>query len=46
MADQIAVSIENNRLYSKAMEAELDKQEMLIANDLHQKLMIRKLLLT
>lgn len=42
MADQIAVSIENNRLYSQAMDAELDKQEMKIATDLQKKLIIQK----
>ena len=43
MADQIAVSIENNRLYTKAMDAELDKQEMQIATDLQKKLILQKL---
>lgn len=43
MADQLAVSIENKRLYSRAMDAELDKQEIQIATDLQQKLIIQKL---
>ena len=43
MADQIAVSIENNRLYSKAMSAELAEQEMQIAKNLQQKLILKKL---
>ena len=43
MADQVAVSIENNRLYSQAMDAELDKQEMKIATDLQKKLIIQNL---
>jgi serine phosphatase RsbU (regulator of sigma subunit)/anti-sigma regulatory factor (Ser/Thr protein kinase) len=43
IADQIAVSIENGRLYSQAMDAELDKQDMKIATDLQKKLIIQKL---
>lgn len=42
MSDQIAVSIENNRLYSKAMSAELAEQEMQIAKNLQTKLIIKK----
>jgi len=42
MADQVAISIENNRLYSKAMSAELARQEMLIATDLQKKLILKK----
>jgi len=42
MADQIAISIENNRLYKKAMNAELARQEMLIATDLQKKLILKK----
>jgi len=38
MADQLAVSIENNRLYTKAMDAELDKQELQIATNLQKRL--------
>ncbi|MBN1865442.1 MAG: SpoIIE family protein phosphatase [Victivallales bacterium] len=43
MADQIAVSIENNRLYKQAMDAELDKQEIQIATDLQKKIMLRNM---
>ncbi|NOY74802.1 MAG: SpoIIE family protein phosphatase [Kiritimatiellaeota bacterium] len=43
MSDQIAVSIENNRLYSKAMSAELAEREMQIAKNLQQKLILKKL---
>ena len=43
MADQVAVNIENNRLYSKAMSAELAEREMLIAKDLQKKLILKKL---
>ncbi len=43
LADQIAVSIENNRLYSKAMDAELAEKEMEIATNLQKKLILEKL---
>ena len=43
MSDQIAVSIENNRLYSKAMSAELAEQEMQIAKNLQTKLILKKI---
>ena len=43
MADQIAVSIENNRLYSKAMDAELTEQEIQIATNLQKKLIIQEM---
>ena len=42
MADQVAVSIENNTLYTKAMNAELARQEMLLATDLQKKLILKK----
>ena len=40
LADQIAVSIENNRLYSKAMNVELAEKEMEIAMNLQKKLIL------
>ncbi len=43
MADQVAVSIENNRLYKQVMDAELAKQEIQIATDLQKKLMLRNM---
>jgi serine phosphatase RsbU (regulator of sigma subunit)/anti-sigma regulatory factor (Ser/Thr protein kinase) len=43
LADQIAVSIENNRLYSKAMDVELAEKEMEIATNLQQKLILERL---
>jgi len=43
MADQIAVSIENSRLYTKAMDVELAEKEMEIATNLQKKLILEKL---
>jgi sigma-B regulation protein RsbU (phosphoserine phosphatase) len=43
LADQIAVSIENSRLYSKAMDVELAEKEMEIATNLQQKLILERL---
>ncbi len=43
LADQVAVSIENSRLYSKAMDAELAEKEMEIANSLQKQLILKKL---
>ena len=42
MADQIAVSIENNKLYTQAMNAKLARQEMLLATNLQKKLILKK----
>jgi sigma-B regulation protein RsbU (phosphoserine phosphatase) len=42
MADQVAVSIENKKLYTKAMNAELARQEMLLATNLQKKLILKK----
>jgi len=43
MADQIAVSIENNRLYSKAIAAEIAERELGIARELQRKLILKRL---
>ena len=43
LADQIAVSIENSRLYKKAMDVELAEKEMEIATNLQKKLILEKL---
>ena len=43
LADQIAVSIENNRLYSKAMDVELAEKEIEIARNLQKTLILEKL---
>lgn len=43
MADQIAVSVEHNRLYSKAIDAEIAERELAIATKLQKKLIQKKL---
>ena len=43
LADQIAISIENNRLYSKVVDAELAEKEMEIATRLQKKLILETL---
>ncbi len=43
MADQIAVSVENSRLYSKALDAELAERELAIATALQKKLIQKEL---
>lgn len=41
LADQIAVSIENSRLYSKAIAAEIAERELGIATELQRKLILK-----